>query len=179
MRNPCANCFASLAQAHQIKRQTHLFERERASRGSSRTQHHVKWSSFPRHLSEFVDVLKRPKPPEKIKAGQTWSCKNGQKQESMYFDDLILPLTPGTCSPPILRNHEKGVLAKGVSAESSVTPKETENNQGYWARECIWHSERRSQERRKIFAKKPLLEKALLYSPPTLFFLFNSTHLGG
>ena len=35
-----------------------------------------------------------------------------------------------------IRSQEKGVLAKGASAESSVTPKETENNQGYWAQQC-------------------------------------------
>ena len=48
------------------------------------------------------------------------------------------------------RNQEKGALATGVSAESSVAPKETENNQGYWAQQDIWHSERHSQEKRII-----------------------------
>ena len=53
------------------------------------------------------------------------------------------------------RNQEKGVLAKGVSVESSVTPKETKNIQGYWAQQYIWHSERHSQEKR-TFCKNPL-----------------------
>ena len=56
---------------------------------------------------------------------------------------------------PVLSGTNKGVLAKGVSAEASVAPKETENNQGYWAQQCIWHSERHSQERRTYFCKNP------------------------
>ena len=37
-----------------------------------------------------------------------------------------------------IRNQEKGgVLAKVVSAESSVTPERTENTQGYWAQQYI------------------------------------------
>ena len=32
-----------------------------------------------------------------------------------------------------LKSQEKGVLAKGVSVESSVTAKETKSTQGYWA----------------------------------------------
>ena len=34
-----------------------------------------------------------------------------------------------------IRSQEKGVLAKGVSAESSGTPKATNNTQGYWAQQ--------------------------------------------
>ena len=33
----------------------------------------------------------------------------------------------------LLRSQEKGILAKGVSAESTVTPKQTKHTQGYWA----------------------------------------------
>ena len=57
--------------------------------------------------------------------------------------------------PRTVRNQEKGVLAKGVSAESSVAPKETKNTQKYWAQQCIWHSERHSQERRTLLQTTP------------------------
>ena len=33
----------------------------------------------------------------------------------------------------LVRNREKGILAKGVSGGSSVTSKATKNSQGYWA----------------------------------------------
>ena len=56
-----------------------------------------------------------------------------------------------------IRSQEKGVLAKGVSTESSVTRKETINIQRYWAQPYIWHSERHSQERR-TFCTNPLLK---------------------
>ena len=64
----------------------------------------------------------------------------------------------------VVKNQEKGVLAKGVSAESSVTPKETKNAQGYWAQQYIWHSERRSQERRTILQKPPSKNPLVLVS---------------
>ena len=54
-----------------------------------------------------------------------------------------------------IRPQEKGVLAKGVLAQSSVTPKETKNTQGYTAQQYVWHSEPHSQERRYYFAKTP------------------------
>ena len=63
---------------------------------------------------------------------------------------------------------KKGVLAKGVSAESSVTPKETKSIQGYWAQQYIWHSERHSQER-CTFCKNPLLKNPLLLVPDHCF----------
>ena len=53
------------------------------------------------------------------------------------------------------------VLAKGVSAESSVRPKETKKIQGYWVQQYIWHSERHSQERRTFF-RNPLLKPLFL-----------------
>ena len=56
-----------------------------------------------------------------------------------------------------IRNQEKGVLAKGVSAESRVTPKETKNTRGYWAQQYISHSEHHSQERPTSW-HKPLLK---------------------
>ena len=53
----------------------------------------------------------------------------------------------------------KGVLAKGVSVESSVTAKETKNTQGYWPQQYIWHSERRAKcIARHTFCKNPLLK---------------------
>ena len=54
-----------------------------------------------------------------------------------------------------IRNQAKGVLAKGVSAESSVTPKEAEYNQGYWAQQYIWHSERHRPREVYILHKPP------------------------
>ena len=49
-----------------------------------------------------------------------------------------------------------GVFAKGSSARSNVMPKEeTKNTQGYWAQQCIWHSERHSQERCTFLQKPP------------------------
>ena len=61
----------------------------------------------------------------------------------------------GSKRVPILRSQEKGVLAKGISAESSVTPKETKKTPKYWAQQCIWHSEHHSQERRTFLQKPP------------------------
>ena len=59
------------------------------------------------------------------------------------------------CWLSFFRNQEKGVLAKGVSVESSVTAKEAKNSQGHWPQQYIWHSEHHSQERR-MFCKNPL-----------------------
>ena len=50
---------------------------------------------------------------------------------------------------------KKRGFSKGVSAGSGVTCKKSENCQGYWAQQCIRHSERHSQERRKR-CKTPL-----------------------
>ena len=42
----------------------------------------------------------------------------------------------------LIRNQERGVLAKGVSAESSVTPQENKKDlREFWAQQCIGHSE--------------------------------------
>ena len=46
----------------------------------------------------------------------------------------------GSCRGRDFRNQEKGVIAKGVSAESSVTPKETKNVQGCWTAKRDAHS---------------------------------------
>ena len=53
---------------------------------------------------------------------------------------------------PCIKSQEKGVLAKGVSVESSVTAKETKSTQGYWAQQYIG---RHSQERHTFFQKPP------------------------
>ena len=55
----------------------------------------------------------------------------------------------------IFRSQEKGVLAKGVSAESSVTPKETRNTQGYWAQQVHWALGAPHPREAYIFAKTP------------------------
>ena len=57
----------------------------------------------------------------------------------------------------LVRNQEKGVLAKGVSVESSATTRNNKNIQGYWAWQYFRHSERHSQGRR-AFCKKALLK---------------------
>ena len=62
---------------------------------------------------------------------------------------------------PVLRNQEKGVLAKGVSVASNVTPTK-QNTQEYWDQQYTWHSERHDEERR------PILQENLLN---TLFFV--------
>ena len=64
---------------------------------------------------------------------------------------------PSGSTLPCIRNKEKGVLAKGVSAESSVTAKEIKNTQGYWPQQYMWHSERHIQEKR-TFCKNPPLK---------------------
>ena len=71
------------------------------------------------------------------------------------------PRTSGTASRKVFRSCEtqgtqkRGVLAKGVSAESSVTPKETKNTQRYWAQQLTWHSEHHCQERHTFLQKPP------------------------
>ena len=66
-------------------------------------------------------------------------------QEIISCNDILfcncpdLLQSPGTPKPEkcifielFIRDQEKGVLAKGVSVESSDTAKETKNIQGYW-----------------------------------------------
>ena len=84
---------------------------------------------------------------------------SGQKGSNSYF----------------LRNQEKGVLAKGVSAESSVTLKETKRSRGYWAQQHVWHSERHSQERRTFLQKPP--SKNPLFLVPDFHHNLNSQNL--
>ena len=60
-------------------------------------------------------------------------------------------------------SEEKGVLAKGVSVESSVTPTETKTIQGYWAQQHIWHSE--FQPREACIFQKPPSKKPLFLHP--------------
>ena len=60
------------------------------------------------------------------------------------------------------RSQEKVGLGKGVSAESSVTPKKAKNSQGYWTQQYIWHSECHSQERHRFLQKTPSKNPLLL-----------------
>ena len=53
------------------------------------------------------------------------------------------------------RKSRKGGLAKMVSTAFSVAPKKTKTTQGSWTWQCIWHSERDSQERRTFLRKPP------------------------
>ena len=52
-------------------------------------------------------------------------------------------------------SQKGGVLAKGVSVESSATVKEAKVPPKYWAQQYIWHSERHSQERHTFLQKSP------------------------
>ena len=70
------------------------------------------------------------------------------------------------------RNQEKGVLAKGVSAGSGVNSKKSENCQGYWAQQCIRHTERHSQERRICSQKAPSKNPLFLVPEKYLFRTF-------
>ena len=71
---------------------------------------------------------------------------------------------------PSPQNQEKGVLAKGVSAESSVTPRRTKKYPAYWAQQYLYHSERHSQERR-IFLQKPPSKNLFFLVPDFLPFV--------
>ena len=79
---------------------------------------------------------------------------------------------------PFSRNREKGVLyQRGVSAGSSVLPKETKSTQGSWAQQ-----QRHSQERRTFLQKPP--SKNRLFSVPDLLMrcakgIFAKGILGG
>ena len=54
---------------------------------------------------------------------------------------------------PEFSNQEKGVLAKGVSAESSVTPKETKNTIGP---STTFGTQSENRQERRTFLQKPL-----------------------
>ena len=61
-----------------------------------------------------------------------------------------------------------GPLSRNVfrSSESNVTPEETRNTQGYWAKQLIWHSEHHCQEKHTFLQTTPLLlGKALKVQP--------------
>ena len=62
---------------------------------------------------------------------QEWS----RKTENFFSLQFCTSLP--SKAPPKFRNQEKGVLAKGVSVESSVTAKETKNTQGYRPQQYI------------------------------------------
>ena len=67
-----------------------------------------------------------------------------------------------------LGNQEKGVLAKGVSAEPSVTSRKQKIPGGNWAQQYIWHSERHRQERRICLRKNPPSKNPLCLVPDSL-----------
>ena len=58
----------------------------------------------------------------------------------------------------LFRNQEKGVLAKGVSVESSVTAKAAKNIQGYWPQQFIWGLKSAHSQERRTFCRSPLLK---------------------
>ena len=101
---------------------------------------------FAKFVAGFFFSYAREKSPEESPPG-----KSAAKSSKNKIDT---PKTPDTFLQRI-RNQEKGVLAKGVSAECNVTAKETKTTQGYWPQQYIWHSERHSQERRTFLQKPP------------------------
>ena len=113
----------------------------------------------------------------------------GSREESCTIDYLQFTMSGEVsgfsvlCRPSLTMckmtlNQEKGVLAKGVSVESSVTPKETKNTRGHWAQQFIWHSERHSQERR-IFWQKPPSKNPLFWAGSSDIFYFSPFSKGG
>ena len=71
-------------------------------------------------------------------------------------------------SPEFAPNQEarKGGFSKGGFCRIQCHTQDDNNTQGYWARECIWHSERHSQERR-TFLQTPF-RKPPLFSMPNM-----------
>ena len=80
---------------------------------------------------------------------------------------FLLEPSMATKKLPVSTDQEKGVSAKGVSAESSVTAKRAESTQGCWTQQYIWHSECHSQERRTFLQKPP--SKNLQFLAPEKF----------
>ena len=74
----------------------------------------------------------------------------------------------------IARNQDKGVLATGVSAASSVMRKTTKTTQGYWSQKYIWHSGHHSQER-CTHLQNPPSRNPLFVVPEKPFFFFASS----
>ena len=81
---------------------------------------------------------------------------HAKKTQHVQLFENPLPGTPPFAIPN-LRDQEKGVLAKGASAESSVTRKRTRNTQGNPTQQHISHSQRHSQDRRAFLQKPPSL----------------------
>ena len=87
--------------------------------------------------------------------------------------DILRELLPVPCVPnvlPTVKNQEKGVVAKGVSEESSVTPK-NKNTLKHWTQQDIWHSERHSQGKRTFLQKPPSKNPLSWQVRQTLFIL--------
>ena len=67
--------------------------------------------------------------------------------------------------------QERGVLAKGVSAESSVTPKETRNIRGLLAPSSTFGTQSAKAKRGVYFAKPPSKSPLVLVPDYVIFFI--------
>ena len=76
------------------------------------------------------------------------------KLSKVHHRELLGPLSRNLSDLPKLRNQEKGVLAKGVSAEFTFTPKETEKYLRILGPAARLALRVHSQERR-VFLQKP------------------------
>ena len=84
------------------------------------------------HVCNFRHLLENPivrTPSLRTLLRTLWYCKTPSQRPSE--NPSSEPFPEPSQNPSQIRNQEKGVLAKGVSAQSSVTPKKTENIQGY------------------------------------------------
>ena len=78
-----------------------------------------------------------------------------QSQNSYtHFFQLFFGINVFSRKLHLLRNQEKGVLAKGVSVESSVMAKETNNTQAYWPN-STFGTQSATAKRGVHFAKTP------------------------
>ena len=105
--------------------------------------------------------------PNYFKAALKGMHLRGQTEPKRWFSLILADSRLFLEQNKAFKNQEKGVLAKGVSVESSVTAKETKSTQGYWAQRYIWHSERHSQERPAYLEKTP--SKNPLFLVPEAF----------
>ena len=80
------------------------------------------------------------------------AARRGVSNRGLPDLDLFVPICPFLF---FQEPRKRGVLAKGVSVESSITAKEMKATQGYWPQQYICHSERHSQERRTFLQKPP------------------------
>ena len=80
-----------------------------------------------------------------------------ETQAEQYSDTVLFFPSPRILNREKIRNQEKEVLAKGVSEESSVTPKETKMHGGIGP-SSTFGTQSATAKRGVYFCKTPLLE---------------------